>query len=66
MAAVPVDADTIAESAAKPKKASADGVQAEAHPIADQIAADKYRRAVETRAQGGLGIRFVRFVRGGE
>ena len=34
--------DTIEQNAQGPKQASADGVNVQQHPLADQIAADKY------------------------
>ena len=37
-------ADSIAVAAQQPQSGSVDGVQAAAHSIADQIAADRYRR----------------------
>lgn len=49
--------DTIAEAAAQPASASSDGRSAAAHPIPDQIAADKYARASDaltgTNENGG-------------
>lgn len=40
-----LDADVIAEAAQKPASASQDGRAAAAHPIPDQIEADKYQKA---------------------
>jgi hypothetical protein len=54
-------ADNIRENAAGPKKAQGDGISVEQHPIADQIAAEKFlqsQQAVTTRTRG---LRFGRF-----
>lgn len=52
--------DAILESATKPAEASGDGHSVKQHPLPDLIEADKYVRAKEAQAAGGLGIRFLR------
>lgn len=55
-----VDPDTIAENAAAPKRASADGTSAEQHSIPDQIAADKYAKSQTAAAGKKRGFRLTR------
>lgn len=43
--------DAIKKNAQGPKQASADGVTAQQHSLADQIAADKYLAAKDTAAR---------------
>ena len=47
---VPTEADKIAEAAAAPASATADGQSADAHPIPDKIAADQYQKACAAAA----------------
>jgi len=49
--------NTIRENAAGPKQASADGVNTQQHPLADQIAADKHLAGKQAVQQSGLGIK---------
>ena len=51
--------NTIRENASGPKRASADGVSAEQHSVADQIEADKYL-AGKTAVTGNPAKAFVR------
>lgn len=56
-----IDADKIAENALAPKKVEGDQGSAEQHSIADQIAADRYKRSTAATGRGkGLGLRFVK------
>lgn len=50
-------ADAIAESAAGPRRLRTETGEAEAHPIPDQIAADRYRRqcAAASSTKGPFG-----------
>jgi len=57
--------NTIRENAAGPKQASADGVSTQQHPLADQIAADKYLAGKQATQQSGLGIKRVKLSPGG-
>lgn len=56
----PIDADTIAENAAKPQSASGDGESVAQVPIQDQIAADKYRltKEAQSNASSGWPVRY--------
>jgi hypothetical protein len=49
--------ESIAEAATEPASVNVDGQSATAHPIPDQIAADKYQKATDaltgTNANGG-------------
>jgi len=48
---------TIQQNAQQPRRASADGVEAEQHPLPDQIAADRYlasKEAVDATPSRGL------------
>lgn len=47
--------DAIEQAAQKPKKAEIDGRSAEAHPLPDQIAADKYLKGQAAVAGGRSG-----------
>lgn len=59
----PVDlSEAIAENAAGPKAAAADGVNVQQHDLASQIAADKYLAAKAAAANPGLGLRFRKMV----
>ena len=53
--------DQILENALAPKRASTDTSSMEQHPIADQIAADRYKRS-KSAARSGLGLRFVKLI----
>jgi len=57
--------NTIRESAARPKQASADGVSAQQHSLPDQIAADKHLAGKEALERPGLGIKRVKLSPGG-
>ena len=52
--------NTISQNAQGPAKASVDGVTMEQHPLADQIAADKYLESKKASRGKGLGIRLVK------
>ncbi len=54
------DLDIIQQNAQGPKRASVDGVDAEQHPLPDQIAADKYLQSKRASRAKGLGIRLVK------
>jgi hypothetical protein len=54
--------DAILENATGPKKASGDSSSMEQHPIADQIAADRYLKAREGVANPRRGLRFSKFI----
>jgi len=57
--------NAIRQNAEGPKRASADGVSAEQHPLADQIAADKHLASKAATAGKGLGIKLVKLSPGG-
>ena len=57
--------DTIRESAAGPRKASGDAGSVEQHPLADQIAADKYLESKKASRTKGLGMKLVKISPGG-
>ncbi len=50
--------ETIVENLKSPAKVSSDGVSVEQHPLADQIAADKYLASKNATQRKGLGIKF--------
>ncbi len=52
----------ISENAAGPKKASGDTGSIEQHPLADQIAADRYLASKQAARSRGLGIRMSKLV----
>lgn len=56
---------TIQENAAGPRKASGDSGSVEQHPLADQIAADKYLAAKKAARGKGLGIKLAKISPGG-
>ncbi|MCC7204400.1 MAG: hypothetical protein IT441_04925 [Phycisphaeraceae bacterium] len=47
---------TIAQNAASPRRAKADGVEVEQHPLPDQIAADRYLQSKKAARTKGLGV----------
>ena len=49
--------DAIKKNAEGPKQASADGVTAQQHSLADQIAADKYLASKSALSSGSMGLR---------
>jgi hypothetical protein len=53
-----IDEGTISSAAEGPKSVEADGVKVEAHPLPDQIAADKYlaQKAAADQKHGGIRI----------
>ena len=55
----------IQQSAASPKKATADGVSVEQHSIADQIAADKHVASKAATRRRGLGLKLNKISPGG-
>ena len=57
--------NSIRENAAGPRKASADTVSVEQHPLADQIAADKYLESKKASRAKGLGIKLAKLSPGG-
>ena len=58
----PLDGLAAAAKTLGPKSAAFDGQSAEAHPLPDLIAADRYGRATAAAAAGGTGIRFLRII----
>ncbi len=52
----------ITENAAGPKKAAGDSGSVEQHPIADQIAADRYLASKHATRTKGKGIRLTKLV----
>ena len=54
--------DAIKKNAEGPKQASADGVTAQQHSLADQIAADKYLAVKEARANPAKAFTRVKIV----
>ena len=48
------NAETIKANSLKPKTVEADGQKVEAHPIPDQIAADKYAESTKAAKRRGL------------
>ena len=50
------------ENASGPKRASGDSGSIEQHPLADQIAADRYLASKKAAKSGGLGIRLSKLV----
>ncbi len=56
--------DQILENALAPKKASGDSGSVEMHPIADQIAADRYKRSKDAASTPGGGIRRAKMIPG--
>ncbi|MCY2928176.1 MAG: hypothetical protein NTV86_01535 [Planctomycetota bacterium] len=52
--------NAISQNAQSPAKASVDGVTMEQHPLADQIAADKYLESKKASRGKGLGIKLVK------
>jgi hypothetical protein len=52
----------IRDNAAGPKKASGDTGSIEQHPLADQIAADRYLASKQAARSKGLGIRLAKLV----
>ena len=52
----------IRDNAAGPKKASGDTGSIEQHPLADQIAADRYLASKQAARSRGLGIRMSKLV----
>lgn len=57
--------NSIQQNAAGPRRASADGVAAEQHPLPDQIAADKYLESKKASRAKGLGIKLAKVSPGG-
>jgi hypothetical protein len=57
--------DKISANASGPKKVSGDGVSVEQHPIADQIAAEKFLQSKKASQRKGLGIRLQKISPGG-
>ena len=55
-------ADKIQSEAQKPKSVSTDGVVTTRRSIADQIMADKYKRAVDAQEAGAAGPVFQQIV----
>ncbi|OQA04265.1 MAG: hypothetical protein BWY69_00049 [Planctomycetes bacterium ADurb.Bin401] len=50
--------NSILENSQQPAKVSSDGLSVEQHPLADQIAADKYLASKTAIQKKGLGIKF--------
>jgi len=57
--------NSIQQNAAGPKKASGDSGSIEQHPLADQIAADKYLESKKASRAKGLGIKLAKISPGG-
>jgi len=57
--------NSIRQNAEGPKRASADGVSAEQHSLADQIAADKHLESRKASRAAGLGIKLTKLSPGG-
>ena len=55
----------IQQNAAGPRKASGDSGSVEQHPLADQIAADKYLESKKASRAKGLGIKLAKISPGG-
>ena len=55
----------IQENASGPKKASGDSVSVEQHPLADQVAADKYLESKRASRARGLGVKLLKVSPGG-
>ena len=55
----------IQQNATGPKKASGDAGSVEQHPLADQIAADKYLASKKAAQSTGLGIKLAKIAPGG-
>ncbi len=53
---------SIRESAQGPKRVKSDNFEAEAHPLPDQIAVDRYTKANSSAARRPLGLRFRKMV----
>jgi hypothetical protein len=58
--AIMTDDLNISENAKQPAKVASDGVSVEQHPLADQIAADKYMASKNASRRKGLGIKFTK------
>ena len=56
---------SIQQNAAGPRKASGDSGSVEQHPLADQIAADKYLESKKASRAKGLGIKLAKVSPGG-
>ena len=56
----PVDDAKIKSNAEGPKRVTSDGVTVEQHPLADQIAADKYLQSKRASRKGGLRLKLVK------
>ena len=52
--------DSIKENASGPRKAGADSVSVEQHPLADQIAVDKHLSSKAATRKPGLGVKLVK------
>jgi hypothetical protein len=53
---------TIRDNAAGPKRAKGDSAEMEQHPLADQIAADRYLQSKNAAQASGLGIAMKKLV----
>jgi len=63
---MPEDLDnSIQRNAQAPRKATADSVSVEQHPLADQIAADRYLESKKAGRARGLGIKLAKISPGG-
>ncbi len=54
--------ETIHTNASGPRRARGDSAEIEQHPLADQIAADRYLASKNAAKNKGLGIRFKKLV----
>ena len=57
--------NSIKDNAEGPKRASGDSGSVEQHPLADQIAADKYLESKKASRLKGLGIKIAKISPGG-
>ena len=54
--------DALRSNASGPRRARGDSAEIEQHPLADQIAADRYLASKNAAKNKGLGIRFKKLV----
>jgi hypothetical protein len=54
--------NAIRDNAAGPRQVSADGVSVEQHPLADQIAADRYLAGKKAMSSPTFGLRVAKIV----
>jgi len=60
---IPTDLDdTIRQNATGPARASVDGQSVDQHPLADQIAADRYLASKRATRKAGLGVKTTKLI----